>query len=295
MALRYQDVYPSPPLLDSAAVLRPSAADLLTLEYFEAEPDEMPEAVFAQHHLILNLRDEPTRVENRRDGVHRDFLLHRHEIVVTPAGLRSGWRWYERSKVIIITLEPKKLETFALGEVGVVLTGAQLQNLPQFEDRDLCEAGVMLRDALDGGVGSAVLFESLARVFLVRLIRKYAVSPPAEEHDYRSGFTARHHQKILEFVAGNYGGTISLEDLAAVAGISPSHFSKIFRSVIGQGPMQFVTSYRLEQAKKRLIRPDLPMVDIALGCGFADQAHFSRVFKQVEGITPRAYRAGLRD
>ena len=71
MGTRYQDIYPSSPLIDSAAIARPSAADLLTLEYFEAEPDAMPTKVFDQHHVLLNLKDEPHRVE--KHSLHRSF------------------------------------------------------------------------------------------------------------------------------------------------------------------------------------------------------------------------------
>ncbi len=67
---------------------------------------------------------------------------------MTPAGVESGWRWHARSKVIVITLEPAKLERFAQAELGVLLTEAQLENVPQFLDADLTDAGVMLADAL---------------------------------------------------------------------------------------------------------------------------------------------------
>ena len=294
MGIRYQDIYPSPPLLDSTVAARPLAADLLTLEYFEAKPGEMPAEIFGQHHVILNLQEIPHRLENFRDGEHRDFTFYKDEIVVTPAGVRSGWRWHARSKVIVITLEPAKLQRFAQSEVGVLLTGSQLQNLPLFKDPDICQAGVMLRDALlEKDVGSQVLFESLARVFLVKLIQKYG-DRTDEEIAFTKGFTARHYKQVLDFVADRYPETISLEDLASVAALSPSHFSRLFKRTIGQSPMNFVMTYRVEQAKKRLSQTNTPLIEIALDCGFADQAHFSRVFKQHLGLTPKAFRTSLQ-
>ena len=293
MPRRYQDIYPSSPLLDSAALARPSAAELLTLEYFEAEPATRPAEVFDQHHILLNLRERPHRVENWRDGTHRDFIYHKDEIIVTPAGMRSGWRWHARSKVIVITLEPEKLERFALSEVGVVLTGAQLRDLPQFTDPDICQAGVMLRDALASDeIGSAVLYESLARVFLIKLIQRYGDRPATQPGPAR-GFTARHYKRVLDHVAARYGDAITLDDMAGEAGLSSSHFSRLFKQTIGQSPMQFVTAYRVEQAKRRLASPDAALTRIAITCGFADQAHFSRVFKQVTGMTPKMYRSAI--
>lgn len=292
MPNRYQDVYPSAPLLDSAELARPSAAALMTLEYFEAPAATMREDVFAQHHVLLNLREEPHRVENWRDGVHRDFTYHKNEIIVTPAGVRSGWRWHERSKVIVITLEPDALERFAQTEVGVLLTGRQLRDLPQFTDPDICQAGVLVRDALaTRDIGSDVMFESLARVFLVKLIQKYGERDDLLE--FAKGFTSKHYKRVLNFVSENFGRSVTLDELASEAGLSASHFSRLFKETIGQSPMQFVMSYRVEEAKKMLAEPDRPMIDIALNCGFADQAHFSRVFKQTTGKTPKSWRTAL--
>ena len=116
MPKTYQDIYPEDPLQNSSDLECPSASDLLTLEFLEADPGEMPYEVFSQHHILLNLLEKPHRVENWRDGEHRDFIYHKNEIIVTPAGIRSGWKWHAKSKVIVITLEPKKLEHFALSK-----------------------------------------------------------------------------------------------------------------------------------------------------------------------------------
>lgn len=86
---KYQNIYPCEPLIQSIDLVRPMAADLLSLEYFEAEPASMPTDKYEQHHLILNLREEPHRLENWRDGEHRDFIYHKNEIIVTPAGVKN--------------------------------------------------------------------------------------------------------------------------------------------------------------------------------------------------------------
>ena len=291
MPIRYQDIYPSAPLLDSAKLSRPSAAQLLTLEYFKAEPATMPTDVYQQHHIMLNLRKQPYRIENWRDGEHRDFYIKQFEIVVTPAGIASGWRWYERSEVLIITLEPERLETFAQSELGVVLTGRQLADLPQFTDPDICQAGMQLRDALASeDVGSDLMFEALARVFLIKLIQRYGNRMDARS-SYSQRFTARHHRKVLEYVSAHYGGSVTLDSLASVASLSPAHFSRVFKETIGQTPMQFLAAFRIERSKEALRGPGVPLAEVAISCGFSDQAHFSRVFKRVEGESPSSWRA----
>jgi len=292
-AVKYQEVYPSEALLRSFDVVRPRAAELLNLEFFEADPAGMPAEVFDQHHLLLNLREEPHRLENWRDGEHRDFTYRLHELVLTPAGVRSGWYWHARSKVIVVTIEPARLERFARSELGLILTDRQLRNVPQAKDADLCHAGVMLLDALrTRATGSEVIYESLARVFLVKLLQRYG-EERHEALDFSGGFTARHYRRVLDYVEANFGQPITIEDVAREAGMSPAHFSRLFKEVLGDSPYQFVMDYRIEQAKRMLADRERPLIDVALACGFSDQPHFNRVFKKLTSATPREYRATL--
>lgn len=291
---RYQDIYPEDALLRSHDLPRIRALDLLTLEYFEAEPGTMPTEVFDQHHILINLKEEPHRVENWRDGVHRDFTYLKDEIIITPAGVESGWKWHAKSKVIVITLLPERFEAFARDELGISLTREQLDDLPQFEDSEITAAAVQLRDALESELGSETLFESFARVFLTKLIQKYGREKSAGEDSFTAGFTSDHYRRVFDFVAQNYGNSITVESMAEQAFLSPYHFARVFRETVGQTPHQFVTSYRIEQARTKLAAGSDSLGDIAIDCGFSDQAHFSRVFKKVVGKTPRQFRLATR-
>jgi AraC family transcriptional regulator len=288
--VRYQDVYPSDALLRSFDVVRPRAAELLNLEYFEAEPASMPADVFAQHHLLLNLQEIPHRVENWRDNEHRDFTYLRDEISLTPAGIRSGWRWHAKSKVIVVTIEPSHLERFVRLELGLLLQGRQLRSVPQARDPELVQTGTQLLDALrNRGTGSEVMYESLARIFLVQLVTKYG-EERAPTPEFGKGLSAEQYKRVLDHVARRYGDPLPIEELAGVAGLSPAHFSRLFKEVIGETPHQFVMDYRVEQAKRMLTEGTRTLIDVALACGFADQSHLNRVFKRATGKTPTEHR-----
>ncbi|QLC25743.1 helix-turn-helix transcriptional regulator [Parasphingopyxis algicola] len=290
MPRRYQDIYPSDPLVRSEDVIRPRAADLLTLEFFEAPPARMPTEIFDQHHILINLKEEPHRVENWRNGEHRDFTYRRNEIVVTPAGIESGWRWHVRSRVIVITILPDELRRFAERELGMLLTDRQLNDQPQFEDADITAAAELLLDALQSReTGSEVMYESLARVFVVKLLQKYGEEQDADIAFSRA-FTARHYKRVLDFIAAHYGRSIAIEDMAREAGLSESHFARLFKRTIGDTPYQFLMRYRVERAEEMVADRDRRLIDIALACGFSDQAHFSRLFKQFTGETPSQRR-----
>nr|WP_253283870.1 AraC family transcriptional regulator [Ruegeria sp. HKCCD6428] len=95
----------------------------------------------------------------------------------------------------------------------------------------------------------------------------------------------------MTYVQDRLDQTITVDQMATEAGMSPSHFARVFKETLGSTPMQYVMAYRVEQAMKMMDDPARPLGDIAMACGFSDQAHFTRSFKQVVGQTPRAFRA----
>lgn len=288
--MRYTDVYPSDPIVRSDDVVRPRAADLLRLEYFKAEPADMPKAAFAEHHLLLNLNPKPHRVENWRGEEHRDFNFAKNEVIVTPAGINSGWLWHFKSEVIVITLDPERLKIFAELELALILAEQQLESVPQAPDEELCAAGKLMLGALEQrAVGFEVVYESLCRVFLVQLLQKYGIEKQAGV-DFSVGFTPAQYERVLKHIDENYGSPIPIETLAEVAGWSPAHFSRLFKATIGETPHRFLMQYRVERARRQLDETEDQLIHIATTCGFADQAHLTRYFKQIIGCTPRQYR-----
>ncbi|MEL7259100.1 MAG: AraC family transcriptional regulator, partial [Pseudomonadota bacterium] len=209
MPRRYEEIYPTLPLLNSDEQEHTSAAGLMSLRYFQAEPDRMPEDVFAEHHVLLNLQQTPHRVQNMRDGQLHDFTFHKDQIVVTPAGTRSGWRWFDTSDVIVITLDPAKVERFAQTELSMLLDPQQFHDTPLFEDADLCAAGVMLRDALENDdITSGVMFEAMSRVLLVKLLQRYGKRPP-EDAELSARFTSTHYARVLAFIRSRLDQSIT--------------------------------------------------------------------------------------
>lgn len=82
---------------------------------------------------------------------------------------------------------------------------------------------------------------------------------------------------------------LCLDGLAELAKLSTSYFSAAFRRSFGTSPHVYITARRVERAKQ-LIADGMPLCEVALECGFADQAHLSRVFRRVAATTPTAWR-----
>jgi AraC family transcriptional regulator len=83
---------------------------------------------------------------------------------------------------------------------------------------------------------------------------------------------------------------LRLRDLAAVAGLHPSHLARSFRSARGESLAASLRRRRVEWAKRRLVETDDAIATVALEAGFCDQGHFSRVFRRIVGTTPSRFR-----
>ncbi len=97
-------------------------------------------------------------------------------------------------------------------------------------------------------------------------------------------------RRTMERIRADVGGVPSLEDLARDVGISVTHLGRQFRRATGSSLWDFVTYERCRKARSLLMAGDMPLAQIALECGFHDQAHMTHAVKQKLGTTPGALR-----
>jgi AraC family transcriptional regulator len=96
--------------------------------------------------------------------------------------------------------------------------------------------------------------------------------------------------RLRTYVDSHLGDSIQVGDLSAIARRSTAHFCRAFKRTFGQTPHAYVTARRLHRAKSLMLESDEPLSAIALLCGFTDQAHLSKLFRQHTGETPGAWR-----
>ncbi len=101
-------------------------------------------------------------------------------------------------------------------------------------------------------------------------------------------------KQIAAYVESNLGQPLQVPMLARLAGLSTSHFSRTFRCRFGITVRGYVWYRRIQHAKRCMRDTDDSLADIALQCGMADQAHFSKVFRRVEGVPPGQWRQTQR-
>lgn len=95
--------------------------------------------------------------------------------------------------------------------------------------------------------------------------------------------------KVQSYIEENYAAVFLLEDIAQLAHISPYHLLRQFSRIVGIPPHIYQQQVRIRQAKQ-LLNQGCSILDTAMNTGFADQSHFSKVFKKLVGVTPGEYR-----
>ena len=108
------------------------------------------------------------------------------------------------------------------------------------------------------------------------------------------GLTARVFQRVCEYIDSHLSNNIELGDLARIAGLSKSHFTRAFKESSGTAPHQYLILKRVERARQLVAETDQCLSQIALESGFADQSHFTRCFRQYVGTTPSSFRRSMR-
>jgi AraC-like DNA-binding protein len=126
---------------------------------------------------------------------------------------------------------------------------------------------------------------------LIDAVRSLASRVPAPP---RGGMTAGTLRRVREHIDQQIAGKLSLHELADIAGLSASHFSRAFRQSVGMPPHRYLRHRRIEIAAEQIRNTALPLAQIALAVGFSDQSHFTREFVRVLGETPSAYRRCYR-
>jgi AraC-like DNA-binding protein len=106
----------------------------------------------------------------------------------------------------------------------------------------------------------------------------------------RGGLSPRVLRRIREYIDDNIDQRISVELLAGLAKLSVCYFVGAFKQSMDVTPHDYLMRQRVERTKELLADTDMPLSEIALVAGFADQSHLARRFRQHVGMSPRDYR-----
>lgn len=161
---------------------------------------------------------------------------------------------------------------------------------PGFDSRDLAAALSVLLDEAGQSIDEDISRTRDCLVQAKRLLRHHGGDAQPAVEPTGQGLAPWQKLRITRFVENNLHEVIRTEDLAAIARLSVSHFSRAFRDSFQETPYAYVLSRRVARAKEMMATTEDSLAQIALSCGMADQAHFSRLFRRLAGETPSCWR-----
>ena len=276
-------VLPHPPLIASYH----TGWKGLTFTHYCHPPHKTMEHCLLQHSLVITDAKNCFQVERCLDGKFKQYAHGNGRIDVIPAFLDRWINWDQEVEFSVIAICPT-----LLNQATQESTQREIELIPQFsiDDPVIQQLALALKIEIQTGCMSGKLYgEALGTALAACLVQNYAVSKPSLEFK-ANGLPQSQLERVIDYMKANLTQDLSILDLATLTSMSESHFSRGFKQSVGIAPYQYLIQQRVELAKQLLKQKALSISDIALECGFANQTHLTKVFRQMTGTTPKAYQ-----
>jgi AraC family transcriptional regulator len=235
----------------------------------------------AQHHIVYFQKSAPQRLDCRMADQRLRHETKEGSIAICPAGVDNSVKTETTFDALLVAIKPTQLAVAASEEYD--LDVELKERLSGYDQRLLHLAQSLWRESDDAYPNGPLFWNDAASDFVSALL---------------SGHTSRRQQgcrgrlgratllKIREYIFAHLADPVEVNELAALAGRSPFHFSRIFTRSVGMTPYRYVVHLRLQQAIKRIREGRMGLAEIAADTGFADQSHLSRWVRRVHGVAP---------
>lgn len=251
---------------------------------------------FKPQHLEIGIAVgcHPESVVTRKgDGLWQRTRVEPGIVWLCPPGvLEEDIRISHWHDVLHLYLPSERFAQCAELRSGMAMQPESVRYLAGLHDDLIREVGWRLLQEMRAPTSTGqVLVEGLALTLAARITERYASGIPATgRRRTQYALDELRLRRVLEYMAEHIEDEIGLEELAAVACLSPFHFNRMFASRMGAAPHRYLGAMRLERAKTLLALNDLPLAEISLACCFSNQSNFSRAFRRATGISPLSYR-----
>ncbi|MDG2520472.1 AraC family transcriptional regulator [Caulobacter segnis] len=284
---------PVDPLADVPEIHAPTAQGSFVLSRFRQAPEhdgvQLARPPEAAHVLVVQLTDHPA---------HDMWMGRRHHRTADlSAGafhlmdLSGGAVVHTRSAVNSLHLYIPEGALTALESEPGVKAWARLQATGEWLPPDplLSHLTPLLLAAVEDPSQRDLLFgQHLLLSTVAHIASRHGERPARRLAPGRlSGRQVRLAQDVL---GADLGDSLSLTEVASACGLSVSHFARGFKIATGSTPHAWRQARRLARARDLLATSDLPLAEVALACGFAEQSYFTRLFKRETGLTPGLWR-----
>lgn len=248
---------------------------------------ETPEVIVYDHLLTLQLSPEHL-FETREAGQLKQIRKGVGSVTLAPSGFRFWGRWNKDVEILILTLKPS----------AIIKRAIELHDANQTElirctgrlDWQIWHMGLALEAELkEGNPNGQYFWESLTNAIAVRVLKQYSAFEPKIQ-SCSGGLSSHQLKRTIEYINDNLSLDLSLNMLAMMLGMSPYYFERLFKQSVGYTPYQYILHCRIDRAKQLLQTTKQPIMEIARQVGCKNHSHFSKLFRQLTGMSPKAYR-----
>jgi AraC family transcriptional regulator len=190
------------------------------------------------------------------------------------------------ANVLFLALEPVFVSRVA---EGLELDSDRIELVEQRRSTDptlhhialALRAGVQTGDARDRMYG-----EALSTALAVHLLREYGAAVLGPKRQY-GGLPREKLVRAVEYIQDQLDTDLTVSGIAQAVGMSPDHFTRLFKESTGQSPYRYVVEARVRKAKELLTTGKFTISEAAYHVGFVDQSHLTRHFKRIFGLPPK--------
>ena len=268
-------------------------ADGVGVFFGRLEPSEFPEHAHPELEVSVPMGDvaglSTWQTATGGAATHR---MRDGDVSVLPSDQPHAGLWERGAHNLLVYLDPG----FVLRAARETLRGDSFEIVGRWAEGDAVARALALalaREFRDGEPPPRLYLESVANVLAVHLLRDYAALPPALREPPGT-LPQDALRRVTDHVGDNLAGELTIAGMADVAGLSPHHFSRVFKASTGLSPYRYAIGRRVERARELLTRTDLPLPDVARLSGFANQSHMGRHVRGLLGATPSALRSSRR-
>jgi AraC family transcriptional regulator len=248
------------------------------------------EHVLVGHRLIVNL-GAPVRFGWRRGDKPQEAVLQTGGFCLQSEGDVNAPFWSDEMTFAAVAVAP--------GMVEALLEDRAPKATETFAERR-CVAeptayGFARALAAELSSPTEPLYaQALSSSFVLHLLLAHGLAQSGKKLAPRGKLGPAQLRAAIDLAHARLADGISLDELAAASGYSLFQFARMFKATTGLAPHQFVLRLRLERAQRLLSRERHDVADVAIACGFYDQAHLTNAFRKAFGRTPAAFAAAAR-
>ena len=146
------------------------------------------------------------------------------------------------------------------------------------------------REAQEKKTGYPIMIKSYLCEIFAYLMRNYGDMLRKEKPKASSFDRLMCMDRAVTYINEHLADELTLEEIARVSGLSRTYFSSVFTALNGLKPWDYITIKRIEKSKSILSETDVPVIEVALKCGYENISNFNRMFRRIVGMSPSEYR-----